>query len=621
MANNIIATGTINALGFESEAPHNFAFATWRAIPFSPDGPAVFLDGTKVPIYDGQLDANGDFGGVLIGDTNQMRPPGVSYMFTINPVASVPPITISNVLARAGWAQDLGTVLTAMISPLRIQAAPIVYAYSAAQIINPTAGCGYVNTTDNSTWVFVGAGSVGQWIEIKDTTGSGPVGPQNHIAGFTGAGSGSSFALGSTNLTTDVTGNQLLAPSTIRSTGGQVKAYGNDGSATDINQTNISIGTNKAQTNPLQAFINAPAPVDQRVWSIFTHPTQLFFSADTDSGSNWWWLVVTRDTPGAARLVDMYQKLQVAAPVKANNFLSGTDDTTYLLRLTSAAHNQALLETTNDAEFALLRFQTPSQAWTIGAPGATAPGGATPGSFYLYDATIGRQLFEIDPASGATTLGNPLTAGALTIAPGGGFEGGAAVFTQDGSALDLTNDGSPTVWVSTDGTSRLEIFAAGHQAINFIGAGGNSQGQINTTNQSLVLTSGPESPNGIAIAAQTTTIGDVLGGAGAIKTYRPATISDVTGLRAFSTAYQNTSGMTLCVSMTGLSHGSATGFLASLIGPANPPANRVSRNENTASVEGAECAMTVMVPPGWWYEILSGGDIYGIGGWWEYTCP
>jgi hypothetical protein len=112
-----------------------------------------------------------------------------------------------------------------------------------------------------------------------------------------------------------------------------------------------------------------------------------------------------------------------------------------------------------------------------------------------------------------------------------------------------------------------------------------------------------------------------LNGQAPLKTYNVPTIADQTASRAFNTAYQNTSGMTLAVSMTGLTSGSAIGSMSGFVGPANPPANLVYKNENTASVSGAEVAVMLMVPPGWWYEVTGAGDITGIGRWWEWTCP
>lgn len=63
--------------------------------------------------------------------------------------------------------------------------------------ITPTAGTTY------SYLVSVSAGGGG---------GTVPTGPQYRISGFTGTGSGSSFALGQTNSFTDVTGNNLSVP-------------------------------------------------------------------------------------------------------------------------------------------------------------------------------------------------------------------------------------------------------------------------------------------------------------------------------------------------------------------------------------------------------------------------
>ena len=541
MANNIIATGTVNALGFESEAPHNFAFATWRAIPFSPDGPAVFLDGTKVPIYDGQLDANGDFDGALIGDTNQMRPPGVSYMFTINPVASVPPITISNVLARAGWIDSLGTILTARIAPLRIQAAALVYAYSDKQVINPTAGSGYVNTTTSAQWVFVGSGSVGMWIEVvgAEAGGGSPGGPntavQFNAGGIFGGDANLVYSSGAPSTLTLV--GQLISKVTS-STNGANHYF-------ETPDTTIQVGLN-----------GKDVPSGGGLWFVYNQTTAVLLLS----------LNVTTS------------EAVFAAKVTAGSFATTGNVAAATVNTTGAA----------------------SVGGTLHAVGAAT-----------LDSTL--------KVAGQTTVGNPAGAG-LVIAPSGGYQGAPTIATANGGPVDLGNFGDGFVMQDSSGDV-LQVIAAGHLAIQMFAAGGQEWGEINNTNSAFNVASGAAATNGIHLVYAAGGVSIAANGQAPIKTYLPPTINDVTGLRAFSTAYQNTSGMTLCVSMTGLSHGSATGFLASLIGPANPPANRVSRNENTASVEGAECAMTVMVPPGWWYEILSGGDIYGIGGWWEYTCP
>lgn len=628
MANNIAATGAINAAGFESEAPHNFAFATWRAVPFTTDGPAVFLDGSIVPTYQGQLDATGNFAaGALIGDTSQMRPPSTRFMFVVYPVASAPAITISNVAFTSSSAQTLGALLSAQIAPLRIQAAALVYAYSQQQIVNPTAGSGYINTTDNSSWLFVGAGSVGQWIKLAGGGGTTPTGPQNTVAVYNGPGSGAAFALGAApKLLTNGAGDSLYAQ-------GKVKSYGPDGGPDDVTRTNVTLGTNLSGATPFVKWIRAAPPPDMRVWSMFASSsnTQFVMSADQDGGSNFAWLIVNRPAPGQPSFVEMFQKLQVDAPVKAQNFLAGTDDTTYLLRLTSAAHNQAAIETTSAAEFALLRFLTPSANWTVGVAGATAPGGP-PNAFYLYDATNNFQPFRIDAATGIATFTAPPSNPdcGLHINPQGGGTDGRSVqlLSIDGPPIDLTNFGNGVIFRASSLANGTMQVNAGNDVVliwsdsNGLGLGslgrnaGTSSFDVRATGGDLNL----QANANVNLKANTNVV--VSAGSGFVKSYSQPTIANRTGSRAFNTAYQNTTGMSIQVSMTYTTSGSATGFVTANVGPDDPPAEQVYRNENTASVSGAELAIVFTVPPNWWYSVSPGsGEITGIGRWWEWTCP
>ena len=482
MANTLPATGTVNALGFESEAPKNFAFATWRAIPFSPDGPAVFLDGSKVPAYSGQLDLNGDFNGALIGDTSQMRPPSVSYMFTVNPVASVPPITISSIRYTSTTPQTLGEILSAHIGPLRIQAAALVYAYSDEQIINPTAGCGYVNTTTGAQWVFVGAGSVGMWIEVvgSDTGGGTPAGPNNAVqfnnGGLFGGDSGLRYVSASASLFI--------------------------GGALSINAGSAQI---------------APA-VGRAGYTNFT------LNGNNNNGT---------------RL----------------GFVGGTDDPN-------------------------LYVDVPGGRFLIRYSGTTRVSFDAAGNASFNDVVAAGTL----DVTGAATLDSTLGVGGDTALVGKLAVGG-------NSSIDGTLDVGQLATLSL-----LRVLGATTLAGD-------------ATLQSTLEVSGA--------ATLASTVAIQLAG----KTYAAASINDVTASRAFNTAYHNTSGMTLAVSMTGTTSGSSIGTLQLLLGPANPPANLVSKDENTASVSGAEVEMKVMVPPGWWYEVQSSGDITGIGRWWEWTCP
>ena len=103
------------------------------------------------------------------------------------------------------------------------------------------------------------------------------------------------------------------------------------------------------------------------------------------------------------------------------------------------------------------------------------------------------------------------------------------------------------------------------------------------------------------------------------KTYAAPTINSYS--RGFNAIYQNTTGMSMQLSMTCLVHGSSIGNCTAFVGPTNPPTNAVYKNQNNASTEGTEISVTLVIPPGWYYEVQASGDIYGVGRWWEWSCP
>jgi hypothetical protein len=107
------------------------------------------------------------------------------------------------------------------------------------------------------------------------------------------------------------------------------------------------------------------------------------------------------------------------------------------------------------------------------------------------------------------------------------------------------------------------------------------------------------------------------------KTYAALTQRDVTASRALGTWYQNTTGMSIQVSMTAHTTGGSVGQLLAYCGTSNGGSPLVWMNENTASVAGAEVACAFMVPPGWFYAVSGGGNLSGagIGRWFEWTCP
>jgi hypothetical protein len=156
--------------------------ATWHAVPVPINGTALFLDNSVVPVFSGQLDYNGVFEGP-IGLTSQMQPTGVTFDITIHSVTSAEPVTIRNVRIITP-SVDLGAILSPQIQPLKIHAAPLVYAYNASQILSPVNGSGYINTIEDTAYLFVG----GQWVAFGGGGGGGgmpgpqgppgPIGPQ-----------------------------------------------------------------------------------------------------------------------------------------------------------------------------------------------------------------------------------------------------------------------------------------------------------------------------------------------------------------------------------------------------------------------------------------------------------
>jgi hypothetical protein len=152
-----------------------WAYATWAAVPVSPSSKPIFTDGTEVPSYHGVLSATGAFAGV-IGDTTKIVPSGTTFTITIQSLTSADPVTIRNITTK-GITFDLGAELSPVEAP-RIQAAALVYAYIPEEILNGVNGCGYINTTTEQAFAFVGD----QWVPVAGIGSQGPAGPQG-VAG------------------------------------------------------------------------------------------------------------------------------------------------------------------------------------------------------------------------------------------------------------------------------------------------------------------------------------------------------------------------------------------------------------------------------------------------------
>lgn len=152
--------------------------AVWTMQPVHSSGQKVVnADGSPAALTSGQLDATGTFSSGQMPLTNQMQPAGSTLTITICSVTSAPCQMIRGIQTTAST--NIGTVLSALIQPPRIQAAALVYAYAPGEVVNPTSGDGYVNTggTGPSSWLFVGT----QWTLI----GTGVFVPQSLTAPLT----------------------------------------------------------------------------------------------------------------------------------------------------------------------------------------------------------------------------------------------------------------------------------------------------------------------------------------------------------------------------------------------------------------------------------------------------
>jgi len=146
--------------------------ALWTAKPVSPSSPPVLFDGTPVVTVSGQLDDTATFSG-SIPRTDQILPAGTTFTFTLFSVTSAEPSIIGAITITTNTV-DLGALLSPRITPPRIEAAPLVYAYTEEEVVNPTHGSGYINTTSHEAFLFVGE----VWVPIGNESTEGPPGPQ-----------------------------------------------------------------------------------------------------------------------------------------------------------------------------------------------------------------------------------------------------------------------------------------------------------------------------------------------------------------------------------------------------------------------------------------------------------
>jgi hypothetical protein len=148
-----MATATIDGILTDSDGTA-WINAAWTAVPVSPSSPPVFTDGTPVTAVSGNLDGTGAFSGEL-PRTDSILPFGTTLRITIFSVTSAPPAIFEQITVTAA-AVDLGAELSPNLEAPRIQSAAVVYAYNAGELLNPKHGDGYVNTTSNASFLFVG---------------------------------------------------------------------------------------------------------------------------------------------------------------------------------------------------------------------------------------------------------------------------------------------------------------------------------------------------------------------------------------------------------------------------------------------------------------------------------
>jgi hypothetical protein len=242
--------------------------------------------------------------------------------------------------------------------------------------------------------------------------------------------------------------------------------------------------------------------------------------------------------------------------------------------------------------------QGQTSLWVTGSPNINADNA----NLVINSATsTGGVYFNWDQGGGGVIFGNGAGAGTANISAAGNFQANGTITALgriNGQTFRMpcaTND----FLIYTDGATSFLDGGDNYRLYLNYGAGGGENG--------LVFVCGV-----LATTGQIQTPWWKLSAPG---------MGNVQGSRAFNTQYQNTTGMSLQVSMTATTTGGSTGILYVYIGQNSGSLSGVYANENTASVNGAETGVLFMVPPNWFYQVGSAGDITGIGRWWEWTCP
>ena len=233
--------------------------ALWSCIAVSPSSPPVFNDGTPVlPVF-GQLSATGIFTG-SIPRTDSILPAGTTLTITVYSVTSAPPSVIENVVVTTPTI-NLGALLSPQVTAPRIQSAPIAYAYSQTELLNPTHGDGFVNTSANLSFVFIG----NTWEELNAGP-SGQIYPPAGIAVSTGSAWANSIlpgALPAPGTDFQVLVNQggaiIAAPTTFEGNNGNVPGELNVGSFVSLGNAQVDGSLGVLTGITFQGTIAGPA--------------------------------------------------------------------------------------------------------------------------------------------------------------------------------------------------------------------------------------------------------------------------------------------------------------------------------------------------------------------------
>ena len=138
--------------------------------PSNPQGP-YFQSGVPFntgQVFSGFLNGSGAFSGVAVPSNTSISPSGSTWKVTVCPQATFPCFQQNFTITGASQALTItpGPITVNVIS----QPSPRVVAYVDSEIINPSVGNQYYNSTDNTIHVCTAGGSPCNWVSI--TAGS-----------------------------------------------------------------------------------------------------------------------------------------------------------------------------------------------------------------------------------------------------------------------------------------------------------------------------------------------------------------------------------------------------------------------------------------------------------------